>query len=58
MKPLNYLRTLAIFLSLLVISLPITFAEEFNRAYDGDGNLISDGKYYGVVMGSPLIIHH
>ena len=46
MKPLNYLRTLAIFLPLLVISLPITFAEEFNRAYDGDGNLISDGKYY------------
>lgn len=42
----NYIRTIAVFLSLLVISLPIIFAEEFSRTYDANGNLISDGKYY------------
>ena len=42
----NYVRNLAVFLSLLVISLPIVFAEELSRTYDKNGNLISDGKYY------------
>ena len=43
MKPL---KTLAIFMSLLIVMLPLTLAEEFSRTYDLNGNLISDGKYY------------
>lgn len=46
MKLRNYVRAIAIFLSLLIISLPIIFAEELSRTYDANGNLISDGKYY------------
>ena len=46
MKYKNHIRTTAIFLALLIISLPIIFAEEFSRTYDANGNLISDGKYY------------
>lgn len=42
----NYIKSIAVFLSLLVISLPFTFAEELNRVYDANGNLISDGRYY------------
>ena len=42
----NYIRTIALILTFLVISLPIALAEEFNRIYDANGNLISDGKYY------------
>lgn len=42
----NYIKNIAIFLSLLVISLPIIFAEEFSRTYDANGNLVSDGKSY------------
>jgi len=46
MKTQIYLKNIAIFLSLLIISLPFTFAQEYSRTYDGNGNLISDGKYY------------
>ena len=56
MKTQSYLRFLAIMLSLLVITLPITFAEEFNRVYDANGNLISDGKYYREYSGLNQLI--
>ncbi len=31
---------------ILIISLPVIFAEEYSRQYGTNGNLISDGKYY------------
>lgn len=46
MKINNFIRIIALILSFLIISLPIAIAEEFNRVYDANGNLISDGKYY------------
>ena len=46
MKIQIYLKNIAIFLSLLIISLPFTFAQEYSRTYDGNGNLVSDGNYY------------
>lgn len=46
MKPLSYIKNLAIFLSLLIISLPIVFAYENNLVYDGNGNLVSGDNYY------------
>src|SRR3989338_6264456 len=46
MKIKNYVRIIALTLTFLIISLPIAVAEEFNRVYDANGNLISDGKYY------------
>lgn len=42
----NYIKNIAILMCLLVIFIPIVLAEEFNRIYDANGNLISDGKYY------------
>lgn len=46
MKYTTYIKNLAILLSVLVISIPFLFAEEYSRTYDANGNLISDGKYY------------
>jgi RHS repeat-associated protein len=40
-KTKNKIKIIAIFLALLVISLPIALAEELNPKYDGVGNLIS-----------------
>ncbi len=45
MKP-AYLQYVGLFLAVLVISLPVTFAETLALQYDANGNLItSDGKY-------------
>ena len=46
MKLLNYVKNLAIFLSLLVISLPIVFAEDNNLQYDANGNLVTGDSFY------------
>src|SRR3989338_2172298 len=41
MKPQLYFRFLAIFMTILVLSLPLILAEELNLQYDANGNLIS-----------------
>lgn len=46
MKPKHIWRIVALLLSLLVISLPICFADTLSLTYDANGNLVSgDGKY-------------
>jgi RHS repeat-associated protein len=42
----NKLKLIAVFMATLIAMLPVAFAEEFNRVYDLNGNLVSDGKYY------------
>lgn len=42
MKKLDYIRTIALFMAVLVISLPIVLAEEYSLLYDANGNLIYD----------------
>ena len=44
MKLRNYVRILAIFMSVLIISLPFIFAEEYSRIYDKNGNLVYDSQ--------------
>lgn len=39
-----HIKNLAVFLSLLIISLPFIFAEEYSRQYDANGNLIYDSQ--------------
>jgi len=46
MKTLSHLRIIALFLSVLVISLPICFADEFNLIYDANGNLVTGDSFY------------
>ncbi len=41
-----YVRNIAIFLSLLVISLPFVIAEENNLVYDSNGNLVTGDSFY------------
>ena len=46
MKSRTYLRIIALFIAVLVASLPISFAEELSLTYDLNGNLINgDGKH-------------
>ena len=44
MKLRNYIRTIAAFMILLIISLPFIFAEEYSRTYDKNGNLVYDSQ--------------
>lgn len=40
----KYIGLIALALSYLIVSLPIAFAEEYNRIYDENGNLIHDSQ--------------
>ncbi|MDA1196871.1 MAG: hypothetical protein O2779_02835 [Nanoarchaeota archaeon] len=44
----TYFQTLGLFISLLVLMLPVAFAAEINLEYDANGNLIRDGTQYRV----------
>lgn len=44
MKTISHLRTIALLLACLVISLPFCFAEEYSLLYDDNGNLIYNEK--------------
>ena len=42
MKKLAYIRTIALFMAVLIISLTIVLAEEYSMLYDANGNLVYD----------------
>lgn len=44
MKKLNYIKNIAVFLILLILSLPFIFAQEYSRQYDANGNLVYDSQ--------------
>lgn len=46
MRNKKYLWTIASFLSVLVISLPITLAQEINYVTDANGNLVTGDSFY------------
>ncbi|MBI4451951.1 hypothetical protein HY637_00850 [Candidatus Woesearchaeota archaeon] len=46
MKPLNYIRNIAIILAFLIISLPFIYADELNLVTDENGNLITGDSFY------------
>jgi RHS repeat-associated protein len=46
MRNLAYIRTLAIFMSILIVMLPVAFAEELNLETDLNGNLITGDSLY------------
>ena len=46
MKKGKIIGIIAVFMALLVISLPFVFASQINLVYDANGNLVSgDGKF-------------
>ena len=43
---MKYVQTIAVFLAMLIVMLPVAFADTLNLIYDGNGNLVSgDGSY-------------